>query len=296
MMKKIKLISFLGLLILFALTACDKELDIKNLDFDVSIEKTTFKVGDTVLFKFTGNPDNITFFSGETGQNYEYRNRLRAEGKPELQFTSFSEFGTQVNTLQVLATTDFNGIVNENIGNVAWTDITNLVTLSSGLDNTASGVVDLTQFVNDKPLYIAYRFIGQTGSTQKRWTIKNFLVQNKLNDGSVLKVADITTAGFSQVSLKNSSVVWSISSDQIRIQGGPATNEDNDDWIVTKPLYLDRVSPDTGTALKNITSKLTKYSYVFSRPGTYKVAFIASNSTADKSVSIVKELTITVTP
>lgn len=295
-MNKIKSLIFTGLAGLFALSACDKSLDIEKLDFDVSTTKNTFKVGDTVLFKFNGNPDNITFFSGELGSKYEFRTRTRAEGKPELQFTSFAEFGLQTNTLQLLATTNFNGVVDANIGSAAWQDITNLVTLSTGTDNTASGIVDLTQFISDKPLYLAYRFVGQTGTTQKRWTIKNFSVQNRLTNGPVLSVANNSTAGFRQVSLKNASSVWTITATQISIQGGPATSEENEDWIVTNALFLDRVSPDLGSPLKNITTKMTEYPYVFTQPGTYKVAFVASNATADKVARDVKELTITITP
>jgi hypothetical protein len=295
-MNKIKSLIFTGLAGLFALSACDKSLDIEKLDFNVSTTKNNFKTGDTILFKFNGNPDNVTFFSGELGNQYEFRSRTRAEGKPELQFTSFAEFGLQTNTLQLLATTNFNGMVDANIGSADWQNITNLVNLSTGTDNTASGIVDLTSFVSDKPLYIAYRFIGQTGTTQKRWTIKNFSVQNKLINGPVLNVANNSTAGFTQVNLKNSTVAWVINATQVSIQGGPATSEENDDWVVTKPLYLDRVLPDLGFSLKNITTKITEYPYVFSQPGIYKVAFVASNATADKQASVVKELTITVTP
>ena len=295
-MKKIKSIIYTRLKGIVALGACNKELGIEKLDFDVSTAKTTYKVGDTVLFKFAGNPDNITLFSGEIGSKYEFRNRLKADGKPQLQFTTYAQYGTQTNTLQVLASTDFNGTLDQNIASGSWKDITSLATLSTGADNTASGVIDLSQFIGDKPLYIAYHYVGQAGSTQKTWTIKNFSVQNKLTDGSVLSVADNSTAGFTQISLKNPAAVWTIAADQIRIAGGNASALENDDWIVSKALSLDKVSPDTGTALKNITTKMTEYPYIFSQAGTYKVTFIASNATADNSASVVKELTITITP
>jgi hypothetical protein len=295
-MNIIKSILFPGLFCAIAFAACEKQLDTDKVNFEVTTNKTTYKVGDTVTFKFAGNPDNITFFSGEEGYKYEFRSRIKATGKPQFQFTSYAQFGVQTNTLQVLASTDFSGIVDQNIANGGWKDITNLTTLSTGTDNTASGVVDLTQFIGDKPLYLAYHFVGQAGTTQRTWTIKNFSVQNKLNDGPLVSVADQITAGFTQISLKNPSAVWVIAADNIKITGGNTTSLENDDWVVSKPLNLDKVSPDVGVALKNITTKMTSYPYIFTKAGTYKITFLATNATVNKSESVVKELTITVEP
>lgn len=47
-------------------------------DFNISIEdgKTTFKVDETVNFVLSGNPNYITFYSGETGKEYQYKDRI----------------------------------------------------------------------------------------------------------------------------------------------------------------------------------------------------------------------------
>ncbi len=42
-------------------------------DFDVHTNSTTYKVGDTVTFEFSGNPQNIVYWSGMPGSNYEYK-------------------------------------------------------------------------------------------------------------------------------------------------------------------------------------------------------------------------------
>ncbi|RKD17272.1 hypothetical protein BCY91_03830 [Pelobium manganitolerans] len=295
-MKLIKSILYTSAVALLGLTACDKELDIDSLDFDVSTAKTTYKLGDTVVFKFKGNPDNITLFTGEEGHKYEYRERLRAEGKPELSFTSFRQYGTQTLPLELLVSTTFNGKVDKDVANGGWKNITDKATFSTTADNTPSGKIDLSEYVGDKPLYIAFHYKGEAGSTQRKWTIKNFEVSNKLTSGVTLTIADLSNAGFSEYSYSNPNVLWKIEASQISIQGGPATNEANDDWVVTQALYLDKVMPDSGMGLKNITTKMTEYPYVFTKPGTYKVTFIASNATADKSESVVKELEITIEP
>lgn len=295
-MKIIKSIVYPSVFCLLALASCDKALDVKKVDFNVSTDQATYKLGDSVTFKFSGNPDNITFFSGEAGGQYEFRDRLTAEGEPELSFTSFRQYGAQTLPLQLLVSTTFNGTLNEDIENGGWKDITSSATFSTGSADVPSGRIDLSPYVGDKPLYIAFHFKGDAGSTQRTWTIKEFQVKNKLKSGPTLSIADLTTAGFSEISFKNSSAVWKIDATQLRIQGGNAAVGANDDWVVTQALYLDKVTPDKGAVVKNILTKATNYTYIYNTPGTYKVTFIATNATANNSVSAIKELTITVTP
>jgi len=51
--------------------ACNKVTIKAPIDFKVSTAKTEYKTGDSVLFLFSGNPDNINFYSGETGRHYD---------------------------------------------------------------------------------------------------------------------------------------------------------------------------------------------------------------------------------
>lgn len=66
-------------------TACSDGLKEDLKDVNVTVEANeqvaydgqtiTVKRGTPVKFNITGEPDNITFFSGETGHNFDYRNR-----------------------------------------------------------------------------------------------------------------------------------------------------------------------------------------------------------------------------
>lgn len=80
-MKKILLLPILCLL----LSACNKK-EVLAPDFNVSIgqEKTTFKVGEQVDFTFSGNPNYITFYSGEPGHIYEFRDRITAGARTDI--------------------------------------------------------------------------------------------------------------------------------------------------------------------------------------------------------------------
>lgn len=292
-MKRFSLIAAVALI----LSACQKDLKISPVDFDVQTDKATFKVGDTVVFNFIGYPDNITFFSGETGHEYRYRERMKAEGSPQFSFSSFAQYGTQQNTMHVYASNTFDGTLNENIAAGGWTDITSQVVLSTGQDNTSSGDFDLKPFDNGNPLYIAFQFTGiENTSAQKTWTIKNFVVQNILDDGPVLDIANMGNAGWRAISLKNPDKVWQINADNLRFAGGPAGTPENDDWIVTRSLDLSKVSPDRGFPLKNITTKMESYPFTYEEPGEYVATFIATNAAGNKLESVIREVKITVVP
>ena len=84
--KSLMTIAFAGL----SLASCDKELKEETAmevgvvtDSNVSFDgKTvTVKKGNPVTFSFDGDPDFISFFSGEIGHEYKHRNRI--EMQPE---------------------------------------------------------------------------------------------------------------------------------------------------------------------------------------------------------------------
>ena len=293
-MKHIRLIT--GMAVLVVLASCNKELTIKPLNFTVTTSSTTYKVGDTVHFNFTGNPDFISFYSGEDGFDYANRERTAADGKPQLQFTSYAQYGTQVNTLQLLVSTDFSGTYDAaSIGKATWTDVTDRATLSTGKDNTPSGIVDLSDILaQKKPIFMAFKYTGVNGGTQKTWTLKNLTLNLLKTNNKILPITDISSAGWKQVSLKNPAAVWSISASQLRIAGGNDKADDNEDWVISKLLYLNQVLPDVSIPIKNVTQNFSSFDYVFSAPGNYKVVFLAANATADKQQSTTQEINLTI--
>lgn len=293
-MKHIRLI--VGIAALSAFISCKKELKINSLNFGVTANATTYNVGDTVHFTFTGNPDFISFYSGVDGNNYDNRNRTTLDGKPQLQFTSYAQFGAQQNTLQLLVSNNFSGTYDvANIGQATWTDITSRATLSTGANNTPSGIIDLSDFLaQKKPIYFAFKYVGATGSTQKTWTINNLILNLLKPDNNTLPITDLASAGWKQVSIQNPAAVWTFNATQVRIAGGNATAADNEDWAITKLLYLNNVAPDVAVPIKNITQKVETFDYVFSAPGTYKVVFLAANATSDEQNSTTKEINLTI--
>ncbi|MBK0384162.1 DUF5017 domain-containing protein [Pedobacter sp. SD-b] len=290
-MKKLTII-LLGFIAV--ITACNKK-EVTQLSFDVSSDKTKIKVGDTLTYSFSGNANFVTYYSGEAGSNYANKERITADGTPTLEFTSYKQYGTQENTLNLLASTNFGGVYTDSAIRVAtWTDITNSANLSTGTDNTPSGPIDLSAFKGDKPVFIAFKYNGTTGSTQRTWTIKNLSIDNYVTDGSKINIANIANAGWRSVKIAPSPKSWSISSTQLQFAGGTATTDSNVGWVITQPLFLNKVAPDIGLSLKSFSNSLESYQKVFTQAGVYKTTFVATNSTIYGSETVVKQIEITV--
>src|SRR5688572_10251951 len=91
---------------LFASRAKEK---VEAPDFEVSTASLTYKAGDSVKFKISGNPDNLMFYSGEQGHKYELRQRDSAENDLQIEFKSLVQFGVIYQNLQLMVSNDFNG-------------------------------------------------------------------------------------------------------------------------------------------------------------------------------------------
>jgi hypothetical protein len=300
--------SFLILLSFFAV-ACSKKLEIGTPDFRVSLDPArlvsdtfTYRLGDTTRFKFSGGAGNIAFYSGEPGKRYDGRTSAYKLGKITLNFSSKSEFGAQTNTLQVLATNKLAGLDSTAIANAAWTNITNRGALATNATVVPFGVADLTDLVgngNDS-LFIAFKYSGVTGSTQRTWTITEFTVNNVLPEKTVL-LSSLSTDVAYWTRYGNvwnpANGRWTVSATDLKITGGNSSASDNTSWIISKPLYAGRVPPDVSTGIKSINEPdKAEYAYAYPAPGVYKATFVAFNHTLDEEKSVLRELIIKVTP
>ncbi len=306
------------LFILFTL-GC-KEKEVSNPNFEVSTLKQEYKVNDTVTFNFKGNPDIVYYYSDEDGKKYEFRNRTFLPGTVNMSFRSRLTQGStdpriQQGTLKVLSSSDFINvepgfIVDSSAiaGSISkWRDITSRFILPSTPSNTQvnSGSVDITDLVvNDKPLFIAFRYTdtARVSLPQRFWFIDNFSIDNTTIDGIKNNVFLLINRSpiplFSIVSLKNQNLRWGVGSTsaQININGGNVNNSpDNDDWIITKPLLPFNIVPDKSEVIKGLADNdVERFKKVFKVPGTYKVVFIGKNVDINNSKEVVRELTIRV--
>ncbi|WP_346320164.1 DUF5017 domain-containing protein [Chitinophaga sp. YIM B06452] len=289
--------------------ACTKNMEAGTPDFQVSLDPAkrvadtfTYKLGDTTRFLFSGSAGNIAFYSGEAGKRYANRQLSYGIGDIILSFSSKSEFGTQKNTLKVLATNKLAGLDSATVVNAQWTDITSRAALATSATVVNSGTVDLTDLVaNEKDsLFIAFKYDGVTGSTQRTWTITNYVVSNVF-PGMTYTVGSLSTDASYWTRYGNvwtpASARWTATANDLKITGGNASSATNTSWIVSKPLYAGKLPPDVSTGIKSINEPAkTGYDYKYNAPGIYKATFVAFNHTLDEERSVVRELIIKVIP
>lgn len=294
--------------------------DPKVPQFDVSTAKSTYKAGETVTFSMKGVPDYVTFFSGERGLNWDNVARKNAAGTPKLQFTSARANGTQAGSLAILVSSNFAGVgtdsavTAQNIAAATWTDITAKATLSTG-SSTASGAIDLSEFAAaGKPVFIAFKYTGKSGTIQNKWTISALTVTNTLGDGSVYTIANLTATAITNYGVAtlfspgwvaykvSNNYNWVITSGTSLVITGPSTvaasTADSEAWTFSGPIDLTRVSNDIGVAVKESSTRLASndYTYVYKTPGTYTATMIGSNTNIYGQKEVVKQISITVTP
>ncbi|EOR95274.1 hypothetical protein ADIARSV_1551 [Arcticibacter svalbardensis MN12-7] len=283
-------------------------MEVDTPTFEASLESSTFNVGDTVNFKFSGNADYVYFFSGELGKEYTKRTVFENEvnGSAEFQFTSsVAATGTSTNNINVLVSNDFNSVYDTtNVKKATWVDITDKVTLGTGTTLVSSGIINLAPYqAADKPIFIAYKYLGQNNATvtQKTWTIGGFQFRTKQSDGEVYTNASSFTDGaFANVEFKGDSARWVINSTTLTHLGLAAGNPDDNDWVISKAINLKTAVGDaTGVeTIKNLTTGYmpTSFQYVYTTPGTYKCTIASVNASAEGRKDKLKEFTIVINP
>jgi hypothetical protein len=81
-------------------------------------------------------------------------------------------------------------------------------------------------------------------------------------------------------------------------ENDPTNDPATEHWAISKAITVDKLDlgPDWAQPVKGIRSTMPdSFTHIYSTPGTYKVRFIATNSTIDESRTVIKELTITIT-
>ncbi len=317
-------------LILFAipviLFSCKKD-GAADVVFNVTTIDTTFKVTDSVRFMISGNPDVITYYSGEAGNNYEYKDRTSKEGG-----TLNLSFQTRVENvdgftalasgaLKVLVSTNFKGTYSTSTdplvagsadsamtNSATWTDITSRFFIpTTGVINTfySSNEASLSDLVTSSsaPLNIAFKYMAPTTPAlgANGITIGSMLMYSSYPDGTTTNFNLVPAASgnvstiWKMVKAANAANTWTPSSTQLKYTS-TLTTAFSEDWAVSNSFYPKTAIPDKGKTLKNIANNpVTNFAYKFAAPGKYKVVFLASNNRATGQKQVLKEINLTIT-
>ncbi|WP_165749264.1 DUF5017 domain-containing protein [Cellulophaga sp. Z1A5H] len=311
MKKSIYRILSLLLLILTA-QSCEDLEDVKVPDYEVAFTATAM-VGEPVTFTIENAPDFLNFYSGEFSHEYKNKTRTAAEGTINMSFDSSQNWQngtsgtTQSLSVQVSSDYDGSGTVDA-IANATWTAISDRFTLATDrtYDYTNSGIADITDLASEgKPVFIAFKIYAEgkvsEDNRQGEYRFDNFNIDLAVSGETYsLTKADMTNPGWSMVNVAGFNdnnvydhwVLWD--NDFFRVKGEQA-DYTNEDWLITAPINLSGVTPDTGEPLKTYSSQLENFTHTYTEAGTYVVTFVGTNETIYGNEAVVKEYSIVVT-
>ena len=177
-----------------------KRNEIVTPEFNVITDKDSYKVNEEVVFHFSGNSENIVFWSGERGKAYANRQRTQEKGVPFLRFMTAAGIGSQSNNLSVLVSSDFKGTYDAaGISGATWTEISTTVAtlptvnLASGKTYRSSTIINANSTADkafDKSVGTAWQAIGMAN----QWISIDFGDKITCNQVVLKEVAIRTTA------------------------------------------------------------------------------------------------------
>lgn len=140
-----------------------------NNSFNAFLLNDSVAATDWAKFQLTENPDVISFYSGEIGHNYDFRNRTVLTGGNLLMSFQTRVVNKAADTLDVLVSNDFTGIYDSaNVANATWKLMTNKFTFPDPLTplntfvNSGIGANYYTSITDSvlagQPFYVAFRY------------------------------------------------------------------------------------------------------------------------------------------
>jgi frataxin-like iron-binding protein CyaY len=296
------------------LTACKKDPEVTTPEFEVVVETTTFKAGEEVQFNFEGDPNQISFYSGEPLHDYSVQQNRIVETLGIL--TSFRTnlfYNDQPGMFSVWLSTDYNGgNTYDDVTNATWKNDVSQRFKIAAEDNTwgsatnfPSGTVNLVEAMEEgKPLYIGFKYNHRLGTgVPRNWYVYNFNVdattlfeQEKLFS-NFLPFSLVYDHNFTTTAHKASSINASGSTITFTTPAA-VRSKSTEIWAISPPIFLKKteLGPDRPVSIKGFRNpKVSSYKHTYTTPGTYTATFVAFNSNVYGAKEIVKQVEITIT-
>lgn len=293
--------------------------EVKEVRFEVGTEKAVYKVGEPVRFSFEGNPDFITIYSGEEGNDYAFAAMDRViDTRMTFSFNSMISDSGEPDTppnpaiVPLSYSSDFSGEYTlEAMNKATWTDITSLFTYPTIRDSPTvnSGIVDITDLFQDseKPLYFRFAYELAAFHTtpvhngRSQWTI-NGTVFGGIAGEDVMEVYDFPACGWKLVLGESHSSkpneLTNINGSRILFRDAYQPDTDRQAYAISEPIKrVDNVNrgPDMGKGIKAMAeSTLEEYTWYYDTPGDYNVTFVAANANTHNRKETVRSVKITV--
>lgn len=317
-MKKTNKILFPVLALSLLAGGCRKQFEtVDAVNFEVRTASQTFKVGESVRFSFEGNPDFITFYSGERGNEYAFKDKDRiTDTRMTFTFTTTTSSGTpgypNPARVPICYSTDFSGEYTEEAMRAAtWVDITDQFKqpTDTGVNDLLSGDVDITRYFpdNETPLYFCFHYVvdafdqsvaGGAGNGRTQWNYKSLQFNGVVDETSEI-LYDMAESNWQIVlasSFDGSSSLPDINSYRVLLRSEFTPPVSRECWAVCGPIHkMEQINegPDHGVGIKAMANAaLGSYDYVYNAPGEYTVTFVAANANVYDRKEVVRSVKI----
>lgn len=313
-------------IILFALAAvlaasCKQEL-LFDATCRVTLDKSnTYRAGEPVIFNISGTSDGITFYSGEEGHKYEFRDRsvvpIEDIETIAMDWRIQPRYGKD-DSMDIYFSDNYEFNLKGDDGEADRATITEMYEGGmQGWDKVYSedGTINVwNEYEYDLTKYAGHFAIafhwhptsqGMTVTQRSYWidasinlSLKGLSPSSKtLRDIEYVSVMMNPERDAYWKNKSNGSVVFNNQAAQYVFQGCAAGEfpYDMDVWVISRPFSLNSVSPDRCEVVKNITTKADTFKYVYEKPGTYIATFAGVNETVSGRSEVIKEVRVTIT-
>ncbi len=309
---------------MFALlaVACEENKEVTTPTFDVKADKAVVRVGERAVFNFEGNADIISFYSGEEGNDYDYKSTNRIlPAEMYMSFTIMTSSGTEgypnPARLPIYYSTDFSGnYTEEDIEAATWIEITDLFKMPTDVgQQISSGAVSMTDFFAESDhIYLAMYYqvetydasaAGGEGNGRTQWNVMNFLIEGQTqNDAGVLY--DPATIGWQFVypdwdnsfGLTPEANLPNINSSRVLFRSEFRPTEDKKVWCISGRIDKQddvNLGFDRPLSIKSYADPaMTSYYHIYNTPGTYTASFIGVNASVYGREEVVRQVEVEV--
>lgn len=304
---------------LMAFCACQHDI-VRETDFNVTLDaENTYFVGEPVRFNFTGEVDNVIFYSGETGSQYKYKDRYTVPAEDVKAVNLAMEFQARyglANAMEIWVSKSFEGLDGEDGaadratikamvdgGMQGWTKLDYQEGAST---KWTEQQFDLSEYVENFTIAFHWCPTDITQTQRTYWINGSLSLELAGTDPTLM---DISELGFKTVMMNeeiedpykknagNGSIILNNPNTAALIfqgVGGNALPYALDGWAISTPAPLNRVANDKAVVIKNLQNYMHTYEYVWEKPGTYEVVFVGSNTDYISSTSEIKTLTVNI--
>ncbi len=302
------------------MASCQHDV-VYEADYNVTLDPAnTYYAGDPVKFVFTGDVDNLVFYSGETGSQYVYRDRYEVPLEDVISADLHLDFQARygdAGALEVYVSKDFAGINGNDAPDADRDAVRSMV--EAGMPgwvklpyqegaSTKWTAQDfpVTEYLEN--FCLAFHWCPKAFDKTQRtyWINGSITLEMAGTEPSTMTLSDL---GFKSLMMNEEVDAYKKNNGNGSIRFDNATNAGEicfqgvganalpyaiDGWVFTTPRPLNKVANDKGTVIKNLQNYLREYEYTWTKPGTYKVTFVGRNENYASSSEEIHDFTITI--